>query len=58
VAQGYAPGTAALVGVYLHGLAGDLVAKRKGQDGMSISDLIEALPEAWQLLRGGSEETI
>jgi hypothetical protein len=34
------------------------VAKRKGQDGMSISDLIEALPEAWQLLRGGSEETI
>lgn len=58
VAQGYAPGTAALVGVYLHGLAGDLMAKRKGQDGMSISDLIEALPEAWQLLRGGSEETI
>jgi NAD(P)H-hydrate epimerase len=56
VAQGYAPGTAALVGVYLHGLAGDLVAKRKGQDGMSISDLIEALPEAWQVLRDWSEE--
>lgn len=56
LAQGYAPGTAAMIGVHVHGLAGDIVAQHLGQDGMTIGELIDALPEAWQQLRGGSEQ--
>jgi NAD(P)H-hydrate epimerase len=33
------------LGVYYHGAAGDLCAKRLGEYGMTPSDLIEALPE-------------
>jgi NAD(P)H-hydrate epimerase len=50
-AQGLDPLSAALLGVYAHGLAGDLAAKQLGLDGMLPSDLIEHLPEAWVKLR-------
>ncbi|MCC6936976.1 MAG: NAD(P)H-hydrate dehydratase [Flavobacteriales bacterium] len=51
LAQGLDPLRACLVGVYVHGLAGDLAAERQGMDGMTVSDLIESLPAAWQQLR-------
>jgi NAD(P)H-hydrate epimerase len=35
------------LGVYLHGLAGDVAAERVGQAPLVASDLIEALPEAY-----------
>lgn len=38
--------TAATAAVYLHGLAGDRVAARKGEESLVAGDLIEALPEA------------
>lgn len=51
LAQGYASRDAALVGVYLHGLAGDLAAHEKGMDGMIAHDVVEAIPAAWKSVR-------
>lgn len=49
LAQGYSPLNAALIGVYVHGLAGDEAKERKGETGMTATDLIDALPEAFLL---------
>ena len=43
VAQGYSSKDAALFGVYLHGLAGDLAAKEMGQESLIASDIIRFL---------------
>jgi NAD(P)H-hydrate epimerase len=50
LAQGCEPLTAALMGVYLHGLAGDFAATEKGERSLIASDLVDALPEMLQLL--------
>jgi len=47
IAQGLAPFEAAQLGVYLHGLAGDLAVAAKTQMGLIASDIIEFLPEAF-----------
>jgi len=44
LAQGLLPGAAARLGVYLHGLAGDLVRERIGDAGLMASDLPDAVP--------------
>ncbi len=48
LAQGMAPTFACLMGVYLHGLAGDLAALQKSQPGMTAMDIVNFLPEAWR----------
>lgn len=48
MAQGYSPGDSALLGVFLHGLAGDLAAKNRGYQAMTAGDLTEFLGAAWQ----------
>ncbi|MFT3885282.1 MAG: NAD(P)H-hydrate dehydratase [Flavobacteriales bacterium] len=52
LAQGLAPEPAALLGVYLHGMAGDLAAEQLGMAGMTSSDLARHLPQAWKRLAG------
>lgn len=43
-AQGMEPELAAPVGVYLHGLAGDKAAKKKGIYGLMAQDILEGIP--------------
>lgn len=50
LAQGYDTGRAALMGVYIHGLAGDLSAEKFGQIAMTSGDLVEMLPQAWKAI--------
>jgi NAD(P)H-hydrate epimerase len=45
IAQGLNQFEAATLGVYIHGLAGDMAAKVKGTYGLMASDVIEALTE-------------
>jgi NAD(P)H-hydrate epimerase len=49
VCQGLEPFDAARLGVYLHGMAGDLAADELGQVGMIASDIVHYLPEAFRL---------
>jgi len=49
--QGLNPEEASLLGVYLHGLAGNAVAKEKGEHSLIAHDIIDFLPDAFvQLL--------
>jgi NAD(P)H-hydrate epimerase len=52
LAQGQDPLNAAVLGAYMHGLAGDLAAGRKGMPSLIASDIIEALPDAFRELIG------
>ena len=44
IVQGAAPELAAPLGVYIHGLAGDLAAETQGRYSLTASTLLEALP--------------
>ena len=48
LAQGYQSKDAAILGVHLHGLAGDLAAREKGQNSLIASDIIDFLPAAFK----------
>jgi ADP-dependent NAD(P)H-hydrate dehydratase / NAD(P)H-hydrate epimerase len=50
LAQGVAALDAACLGVYLHGLAGDIATERLTARAMMAGDITEALPEAWHRL--------
>jgi hydroxyethylthiazole kinase-like uncharacterized protein yjeF len=47
LAQKYEPGDAAILGVYLHGLAGDIAAETIGKEALIASDLISSLGKAF-----------
>ena len=51
LAQGYQPKEACMVGVYLHGLAGDLAAADMGEESLLASDIIRYLPRAFKRLK-------
>ena len=50
LARGYNHADACIVGMYLHGLAGDLAAKELGQESLLASDIIKYLPQAFRRL--------
>lgn len=50
LAQGYSSIEASVIGVYLHGRAGDIAAANYTQYGMTTSDLIDSLGAAWKEL--------
>jgi NAD(P)H-hydrate epimerase len=48
--QGLNPFNASILGVYMHGLAGDIAAAEKGEYSLVASDIIESLPSAFRQL--------
>lgn len=58
LSQGYSPGEAAILGVYLHGLAGDLAAAAVSQESMLPSDLTAALGQAFLTLKKSARKSI
>jgi ADP-dependent NAD(P)H-hydrate dehydratase / NAD(P)H-hydrate epimerase len=55
VAQQYSLQDACLLGVYVHGLAGDLAKAAVGEISLVASDVIEHLPQAFQCLSRSQE---
>jgi ADP-dependent NAD(P)H-hydrate dehydratase / NAD(P)H-hydrate epimerase len=51
LAQGYTSEQAALMGVYLHGLAGNLCLDEQTKESMIASDIIQQLGKAFKLIR-------
>jgi NAD(P)H-hydrate epimerase len=50
LAQRYPPELACILGVYVHGLAGDIAAQKFSQQGMKAMDTVASLPKAWKRL--------
>ncbi len=50
-AQGYFPQAACILGVYLHGLSGDIAASVQSEHSLIASDIIEHLGGAWRMLQ-------
>ncbi|MDN5200666.1 NAD(P)H-hydrate dehydratase [Fulvivirgaceae bacterium BMA10] len=47
LSRGYSARKAAILGVYMHGLAGDLAAEKLGEESLIASDIIDYLPHAF-----------
>jgi NAD(P)H-hydrate epimerase len=52
LAQGYSPENASLLGVYLHGLAGDIAAADSSFESIIASDIIKSMGKAFNRIRG------
>ena len=50
LAQGYSSLKAAKIGVYLHGLAGDMASHELGEIAMNAGDILDFIPEAYSHL--------
>jgi NAD(P)H-hydrate epimerase len=50
LAQGYTSFEASLIGVYVHGLAGDISKEEKGEVAMIPTDVVENIPNAFKHL--------
>lgn len=50
IAQGYRPEHAATIGVFIHGLAGDMAAEELGEVGLTASDIADRVGRAERLI--------
>lgn len=50
LAQDYQPHEAAMLGVYLHGLAGDFALNQQGENSLIASDIVNNISKAYQTL--------
>ncbi|MEP7108929.1 MAG: NAD(P)H-hydrate dehydratase [Ferruginibacter sp.] len=50
LAQGYSQKHACILGVYLHGMAGDIAAEKMSQEAMIAGDIIDCIGEAFKLM--------
>lgn len=58
LAQGYTSATAAIVGVFIHGLAGDIATENIHAKSLIASDIIHHLSAAWRLIAIHRDESI
>jgi NAD(P)H-hydrate epimerase len=56
LAQGYPPHEACVLGVYLHGLAGDCVVQHGSEESLVASDLMRSLPRAISYLKSAQTD--
>ena len=52
LAQKYSEKEACILGVYLHGLAGDIAAEKMSQEAMIAGDIIDYLGEGFKKIKG------
>ena len=50
LARGYTQREACIIGMYVHGLAGDIAASEIGEESLIASDIIAYLPKAFKQL--------
>lgn len=50
LAQGYDPKNAAILGVYVHGLAGDIALDKQSHESLCASDIIDHLGAAFKMI--------
>jgi ADP-dependent NAD(P)H-hydrate dehydratase / NAD(P)H-hydrate epimerase len=50
-ARGYNPEESCVLGVYLHGLSGDIAAKERGQEALIAGDIIEAIGKSLKKIK-------
>jgi NAD(P)H-hydrate epimerase len=58
LAQGTGAEAAAYVGVFLHGLAGDIAAKEVGERSLLAHDILDCIPRALALVEKGGGAAI
>ena len=54
--QGYDPESSAILGVYIHGLSGDLASQNRSEESLSASDIIVYLGDAFKLILSKKDE--
>ncbi len=52
IAQGYTPETAAIIGVYVHGMAGQIAEEKHGEYGVIASDIAENIGKSIKTIMG------
>jgi NAD(P)H-hydrate epimerase len=55
LSQGYDVKTASILGVFVHGLAGDIAREQLGLFGMTATGIIDQIPKAFQEVKKTSK---